>query len=171
MSISWDEYCGLFEQRAAVSGDLAAAEAAANAEHAADARRQQQRITSAEAELASLRERSSRLQVHVRDLTRALGVTLPAEVEERIPAERLGDAIASVEYDLEQLRRSRESLLSQQAAAAAPAPRQATLVTAAPAPVAAAPEANERPGAPMIAIVGIAALVVIALGVVVAVSM
>ncbi|MET0932004.1 MAG: hypothetical protein ABWX74_20985 [Aeromicrobium sp.] len=121
MSDAWTTYVDLLQESAGLAEAQARAIAEAHAAYEAEARRLGNERASAERRLGALRDRNTRLQVSVRDLTRSLGVVIPAGSGlPPLEGQQLHDAVTSAEYDVEQLRRSVEGLKQQRVASAAP---------------------------------------------------
>lgn len=141
MSHGWEEYLSLIEEASGLADREARARAEAEAAHAAEARRLQNELAVADRNLASLKDRNTRLQVGVRDLARATGVATTTPVTpDPLTLDQLAPALKSAEYDMTQLRETLERVKQQkEAAARPPAPRPAAPPPPAPAPAAPAP--------------------------------
>lgn len=102
----WDDYIGLLSEAAGLDDERARRVAEADAAYSAERRRLEAELVHTERQMASLVDRNTRLQLGVRDLVRAVGVTIPHPDARRppIPIERLPEAMKSAEYDLEQWR-------------------------------------------------------------------
>lgn len=141
MNSAWDEYVRLLEEGANLRAHEAQQIAQAEAGFQVAARRLQNEVAATERDVKTLRDRNSRLQVGVRDVTQQLGVALPrTSGSEPLTSSAISENLKSAEYDLGQLRTSLEHLKRQRAAA----PVQ-PLVVASPVPAPTVPQPDPAP--------------------------
>jgi hypothetical protein len=143
VSDAWDRYTTLLAEQAGLVDHEVRSVATAEAAFAAEARRLQSTLQSAERERADHRATNSRVQVAVRDLVRSVGASVPVESAlAPLAASEIGPALRSVEYDVAELRRSVEHVKAQKQALAQPA-----TVVPRPAPTGPASDVPASPGA------------------------
>lgn len=172
MSRHWNEYLALLEESAGLAEQEDRGVAVAQSAYDAEARRLQNQLALADREFTSLKGRNTRLQVGVRDVVRALGVSQPASSTlPALSASQLGDAMKAAEYDLTQIRRSLEYLrVQQQTPARAPATAPPAYERApVPSPQPAPPTAEEKSshGMALLIAAGIVLVLLIIIGVIV----
>lgn len=143
MSDAWDRYTTLLAEHAGLIDHEVRSVATAEAAFAAEARRLQSTLQSAERERANHRAINSRVQVAVRDLVRSVDASIPVESAlAPLAASEIGRALRSVEYDVAELRRSVEHVKTQKQALAQP-----PTVVPRPAPTGPATDVPAGPGA------------------------